>query len=355
MQKSNNNNIIIQLLISPRLRICRYLILLIFTFMISAGFIWHMLDEGLALTPFEQYGGLLFFTLVFSGGSFLNIYVLTPKLLLNNKWIAYFCSLMGVVLLIMAVIILTQTILSGKENFSGDIDYFPMAISFISSTFSFFLLFAGTTTLVLFKRWILDMQQVEELESTTLQLELKLLENQINPHFLFNMLNNANIMIKKDPDIAVHIIAKLEDMLRYQMDDSSREKVYLKEEILFLNDFLELEKTRRDYFSYSILKEGKTNNVQIPPLLFITFVENAIKHNQDSQKASYVHILFQVTEDQLIFICDNSIPQRPSNKQVGGIGLTNIKRRLNLLYKDNYSLKQTKTDTNYKVTLELKL
>lgn len=80
-----------------------------------------------------------------------------------------------------------------------------------------------------------------------------------------------------------------------------------------------------------------------------------MKHNRDSRTTSYVHILFRITKGKLIFMCENSIPQRSVYKEVGGIGLTNIRRRLNLLYKKSYSLEQTETDTSYTVKLELKL
>jgi len=352
--QENNNNIIISLLISPRLRIIRHIILFALLLSISAGFIWFMQEKEQLTGMVEIYGGLLFFSFLFLAGCYLNIYVLTPKLLLRNRSITYICLLLCVVVFIIAAIMVVQTSFPEVDIDIDNLNYLTFAINLLSTTIAIFLLFVGTTTLVLFKYWILDMQQAEELESATLQLELKLLENQINPHFLFNMLNNANIMITKEPDTAIHIIAKLEDMLRYQMDESTREYVYLKEEIDFLNDFLELEKTRRDYFNYTISIDGEPDRIQIPPLLFITFVENAVKHNQDSQ-ASFVHIAFEIKEGKLIFTCENSIPQRPQNKQVGGIGLANIRRRLNLLYKNNYSLEHTKTETDYMVRSELKL
>lgn len=361
MQTDSYNNIFVEILISSRLRVVRHLLLFVCVLLISTGNIWHVIDQGIILTSFQKYGGLLFSTCIAVGGCYLNIYVLIPKLFLKNKWGWYFFSLLGVALLLL-IVFLTISVLAGASKIepdSGDLYYFHLLkgiINILSSTLSFFLLVAGTSTMVLFKNWILDMKQSKELESATLQLELKLLENQINPHFLFNMLNNANIMIRKDPDVALHIIDKLEEMLRYQMSDNIREKVCLREEILFLNDFLEMEKTRRDYFNYTISKEGTLDNIQIAPLLFMTFVENAVKHNQDSKTTSYVHILFKITNDRLIFICENSIPQRPSHKkEVGGIGLANIKRRLDLLYEEDYSLEQSKTDTNYTVKLELKL
>lgn len=320
-----------------------------------------MEEQGFGLSSFEKYGVLLFFAFLFFFACCFNIYVLIPHFLLKNKWWTYFCSLFVVGFSILIFVIVSQTIFAKNNN--GPLDpeivsithLFQGIINIVSSSLAFFFLLVGTSSMVLFKNWILDMRQSEELESATLQLELKLLENQINPHFLFNMLNNANIMIKKDPDEALHIIQKLEEMLRYLMNNNIQEKVLLRKEILFLTDFLELEKTRRDFFNYTVSEEGGSDDIRIHPLLFIAFVENAVKHNQDSQTASYVHILFRIEGCELTFICENSIPQKMANKQTGGIGLANMKRRLDLLYKGNYSLEQSKTDTSYTVKLKLKL
>ncbi|MDU1890335.1 MAG: histidine kinase [Dysgonomonas sp.] len=351
----DTNNLIIQILIGKRFGILRHLILSILIFFVAFGFIWFMLEDGKTMTPLQQYGGFALFYALFMGSCYLNIYILIPRLLLKNKWLIYFCSLLGTVVIVIITIILFQSTVTNLKGYLENSEYLSGIVNLMSSTLSIFLLFAGTTAFTLFKYWILDMQQAEELESATIQLELKLLENQINPHFLFNMLNNANIMIKKDPDIATHIIAKLEDMLRYQMNGSSQDKVYLKKEILFLDDYLELEKTRRDYFSYTINEDNISENIQVPPLLFITFVENAIKHNLDSRAPSYVHIWFKIEEKTLVFICENSVPQKAIAKQTGGIGLANVKRRLDLLYDGNYSLYHDKTDVKYTVKLELKL
>lgn len=357
---NNNNNLIVKLMISPRLRIVRHLILFICILAISAGMVWYVEDEGIHLDPSLKYGGLLFFITIFLGACYINIYILVPRLLLKNKWILFFCSLLGMVVFIIIASILFQEAFF-KSSLVHPVEqdtytsYLSGFVNLLSSTLSIFLLFMGTTTIILFKYWILDMKQSEELKSATLQVELKMLENQINPHFLFNMLNNANIMIKKDPDTASHIIKKLEEMLRYQMDENTGERVYLKEEILFLNDFLELEKTRRDYFSYDITEENGAGDIMIPPLLFITFVENAVKHSQDSRIASYVNISFNKTGQKLIFICENSIPKNSPTQKVGGIGLLNIRRRLDLLFENKYSLEQVKTDAVYTIKLELAL
>lgn len=362
MKASSYNNVIVDLLVSSRYRLLRHSVLFLFVLSLSVGFVYGMQERGWAPLLLEQCLYVFGFAIIFWFGSCLNIYVLTPKLLLRNKWGPFFVSLGVLVFFIILIIFILQiTCIVWDEDpldttHATPYEYFKAVINLSSAFLSFLLLFAGTSSFVLFKYWILDMQQSEELESETLQMELKLLENQINPHFLFNMLNNANIMIKKDPHTALHIIEKLEEMLNYLMNDSLKEKVYLHEEVLFLSDFLELEKTRRDYFDYTVSVDGDMNDKQISPLLFIAFVENAVKHNQDSQTASYVNISFKVSKECLIFICKNSIPANlPNKQQAGGIGLVNIKRRLDLLYKSNYHLEQTKTDVSYTVKLELKL
>ncbi|MDR2917922.1 MAG: histidine kinase [Tannerella sp.] len=313
---------------------------------------WYIQEKD--MNALNKYAGLLFYILIFLGCMYLNIYVLTPRFLLRNKWFIYFSSLIGLVLLFLILMVLVQDLFYEEETKPiQHIDYFVSIVNLLSAVLSLTLFFAGTTTFVLFKYWLINVQKANELQTATLQSELKLLENQINPHFLFNMLNNANIMIHEDPDLASHIIVKLEDMLRYQMNDSTKEKVYLSEDITFLTDYLELEKTRRDYFEYTISQEGNLKDIQIPPLLFITFVENAVKHNLDSEAPSFVHISFKIAGDRLIFRCENSIPLKPNPKKTGGLGLINIKRRLDLLYGNDYVLEQTKTDTIYMVCLEI--
>ena len=170
------------------------------------------------------------------------------------------------------------------------------------------------------------------------------------------MLNNANVLIRKNPAEASKVLFKLEDLLRYQMNDSSRENVSLSSDIRFLNDYLNLEKIRRDKFEYTLIQEGDIDSVWLPPLLFIPFVENAVKHNSDSENPSYVHISFKVRDERLEFQCENSKPAIAKEEgRVGGIGLVNIRRRLTLLYPGHYLLERKETEENYTVILYLDL
>lgn len=353
MEAESKSTLIIDLLMQPRFRILRHAILLMFIFFISSGFAWFLEERVPMITPLGKFLTLILFVIIFQGGCYLNIYVLTPRYLIRNKWGLYFSFLVALVLCVMGFIFLFQELMFKVDDTSEEINYFERVINILSTFLSTSLLFAGTTTFVLFRYWIQNMQQASELQSATLQSELKMLKNQINPHFLFNMLNNANIMIDEDPNIASDILVKLEDLLQYQINDSTQEKVYLRDDINFLTDYLELEKIRRDHFEYKIEKKGDTDSIQVPPLLFITFVENAVKHNSDSLAFSYVKIFFSIEGNKLTFTCENSIPQRPTPKKGGGLGLVNIRRRLDLLYNDNYLLEFKKTEKNYIIYLEL--
>jgi LytS/YehU family sensor histidine kinase len=222
--------------------------------------------------------------------------------------------------------------------------------------FMIMVIVAASTAIKLFQRWIRDTERINELEKVTMQSELEQLKNQINPHFLFNMLNNANVLTQKDPEKASQVLMKLSDLLRYQLYDSTRPKVLLTADIHFLEDFLNLEKIRRDNFESIVDKQGDISGVQVAPLLFIIFVENAVKYSMDSEKKTFIHLHFEVRNEVLYFECTNSkSPGIVIKSDTSGLGLTNVKRRLELLYPGRYALDiKDKADT-FRVTLRIKL
>ena len=125
-------------------------------------------------------------------------------------------------------------------------------------------------------------------------------------------------------------------------------------DIRFLNDYLILEKIRRDNFQFTLRQEGEVDSIWIQPLLFIPFVENAVIHNPDSDNLSYVHIYFTLHDHELSFRCENSKPSVPVKRE-GGIGLANVRRRLELLYGSGYTLEIKDLATTYSVNLRLSL
>lgn len=303
--------------------------------------------------PFGLYTRVIFFfMLIFL--FYTNMYWLIPQFLFKNKYSLYITGIlicMGIVYLIVFTI---MTELKPYVDFR-DVERAkgPSVVPFI---FLVAVLVAASTAIKLFQRWLTDSERINELEKITMQAELEQLKNQINPHFLFNMLNNANVLVQKDPEKASQVLIKLSDFLRYQLYDCARAKVLLTADIHFLSDFLNLEKIRRDNFEIVISKQGELSGVQIAPLLLITFVENAVKHNMDAENGSCVHLHFQVENNWMEFKCVNSKPGIPAEKnENGGLGLTNVKRRLELLYPSKHILLIEDKAKFYTVILKIKL
>ncbi|WP_426278124.1 sensor histidine kinase [Chryseobacterium sp. S-02] len=319
-----------QFLISSKYRIYRHLLLIAIISFVLYNSTPEISEPTLILCSFLL---MLYF----------NMYILVPKLLFKNKNTLYSLSVVGIIIISAIGGYLFNT-LSNK----GDLN-----ISLFSSLIV--VLVAASSSVKLFQKWMVDKQLIDELEKSKTYAELEQLKNQINPHFLFNMLNNANVLTKKDPEKASQILMKLSDLLRYQLYDSTRDKVLLTSDIHFLEDFLNLEKVRRDSFDFLISKEGNLSGVQIPPLLFISFVENAVKHNNDATKSSYVNLFFDVRNDELFFKCINSKPVLKSVNNTGGLGLTNIRRRLELLFPALHYLVIEENSETYCVNLTIKL
>lgn len=340
-----------RILTSDECRLLRHLLLL---------FTVELLALQNTYNGFEGIGSLyanIVNVLFFAGIIYTNIYVLIPRYLFKCKYPLYILSILFIVITGILMLSSLQGNLYQKYGIIADNTENPYSIlHIITAAILITFIMVGSTTIVLFRRWILHGKQIAELEITTMQSELNQLKNQINPHFLFNMLNNANELVRVNPEEASVVLSKLNDLLRYQLNDSTQEKVNLSADIHFLNDYLNLEKIRRDNFSFTISKEGNINQTKIPPLIFITFVENAVKHNTYGENDyPYVSLDFKVHDDELHFVCQNSKPERMERSKVGGLGLINIRKRLDLLFETNYNLEIQDNGRNYKVELILKL
>ncbi len=354
MKKQSNqfrDTLVIDFLVERKFRVWRHLVFLLFFFVLlyNARF-WHDFRE-----EYDQYV-LIFVYVALLVMTYINIYVLVPLFFFRTRYILYFILLiiLGVVGLKM-ISLCFNTIFSGYrisepgvvKNRTGLYEGIMMCIPIILIS----------TTLRLVQKWTRDNVKLAELSNLTLMMELNELRNQINPHFLFNMLNNVKALIRTDPDKASAVIVKLSEFLRYQLYENNEEKTLLTSEIDFLSNFINLEKIRRENFSVGIKTDTDKRTINktfIPPNLFTTFVENAVKHSVDiTEKASYVNIQIEIENGQLYFECRNSQNKDfpiPEN-DYGGLGLGNIKRRLELLYQDQFDLKITSEKNEYIVNL----
>jgi two-component system LytT family sensor kinase len=215
--------------------------------------------------------------------------------------------------------------------------------------FIFIIIFGLSLAYFFLKEWARVEKMRSELAAVQLDTEVKFLKSQVNPHFLFNTLNNLFSMAqKKGDDSLADGISKLSGMMRYMIYESNEEYVPLKKEIEYLEDCIVLNKLR--YADNEALVKFDfpidTSGVNIAPMLFIPFVENAFKHGVVIGKSSEIDISIAVANKQLIFSCTNIIyGVKKMEQEKGGIGLENVKRRLDLLYPGKYKL-FTKTDDN---------
>lgn len=355
METIVTNNSIASFLLERKYHTLRHVLLQLVILLIAIGNFFDAPDK-LNLTADRLYSGLGYFAFL-NMLVYFNAYVLFPRLLAKRKIFSYALTVTGFTLFALVIMMILQTLFYDVAAIhQEETSAVAIFLSIASSLLAIFLFLGGITAILLFKQSVISQQRIHNLRKATSESELMFLKSQINPHFLFNMLNNANILIEEDPGMASYILLRLDELLRYQLNDSLQDKVNLKAEIQFLTNFLELEKTRRDNFSYRISQEGEMNDVEIAPLLFIPFVENAVKYNVTGNNQAYVNLSFCLQGGKLSFSCENPIGiNTVTRKEKGGLGLTNIRRRLELLFGDDYLLKQTQTDEIYTVHLELKV
>lgn len=332
--------------LNPRFRLYRHFIALLVVGTVVFSSFTPFIEPYATYAKLGFFGFLLF---VF----YTNMYIMVPKFLFRNRYRMYTLG----ILFYVALSFVVATIIKNKLSPYRALPFVNKQEGFKIFIFLFIIVMivAASTAIKLFQRWIRDTERINELEKVTMQSELEQLKNQINPHFLFNMLNNANVLTQKDPEKASQVLMKLSDFLRYQLYDSTRPKVLLTADIHFLEDFLNLEKIRRDNFECIVDKQGDISGVQVAPLLFIIFVENAVKYSMDTEKKTFVHLNFEVRNDTLYFGCINSkSPGIVIKSDTSGLGLSNVKRRLELLYPGRYSLEIKDMADTFSVTLKIK-
>ena len=197
--------------------------------------------------------------------------------------------------------------------------------------------------------------QLQEVKQQNAETELVWLKNQLNPHFLFNTLNNISSLVQIDADTAQESITQLSDLLRYALYETNKPEVKLADEVEFMNNFIHLMKLR---FNEKVRVETDFQvpdyPVSIAPMLFISTLENAFKHGVSSHEASFIKAALRVEDAQIIFTCENSnFPKKTDGRTGKGVGIENLQRRLQLLYPERSSYAQTLTDGVYRVEIRL--
>ncbi len=304
----------------------------------------------------------------------VNNFLLVPKLLFKEKYTGYLLACIG---LIVVSVILNDFVFDTIRSYNSPLNDFPRhefkhgggpphgirhggpppGFFNIGQIMISFLLIGFNTGVKIFIRYTETQMQQSEKEKQHLFTELAFLKYQISPHFFMNTLNNIHSLVDIDGERAKDAIVKLSKMMRYLLYESEPEKVSLKKEIEFMESYIELMRLRYDEneFNISFIYPQQTDNIKVPAFLYLSFIENAFKHGILSTGKSFVRLNFSIRQNNcLSFSMENSIGSyKESIKEASGIGIENIKKRLNILYKENYLLEIKEEDAIFKVLLDI--
>lgn len=281
---------------------------------------------------------------------YFNLYYLIPKFAIKDKLIHYVVFTALTLSIVCCINVYQESLYyETEEDFSIAWSLYYTALFTLS-------VLAPAIAIKIAKYFYEESQRSTELEKTGLKAELSYLKKQINPHFLFNSLNNIYIMSKEKSNKTPETILQISDLMRYQTYDAAKEKVKLSKEIEFLDNYLKLEQIRRDHLEIKSSVVGNVESILIEPLLFLPFVENACKYSAktDGTKEE-IHINWTKDDTQLNFSIDNEKGHIPRRTESSGFGLDNVKKRLELLYPSMHTLNITESDSLYSVDLRIEI
>jgi len=221
------------------------------------------------------------------------------------------------------------------------------------------VIFTVITTMVLklVKQWYSDQKTTKDLQQEQLQTELKFLKSQINPHFLFNSLNNLYALTLSKSDSAPEVVLRLSNILRYILYESNEGYVSVRKEMEHVKDYVAVEKLRLGMgVTIDIDIDDAIQDDPVEPMLFLTLVENAFKHSEDIlPEKRFIRIHAKSLDTGFRFLIENTFSPSKRGSETGGIGLENIKKRLNLIYPNQHDIKSSTADGVYRVDLIIKL
>jgi len=287
---------------------------------------------------------------------YMNAYFLIPRYFLAKKIEKY---ILIIVACIPAVFLIKFAYAEILHHYilNDNRPPFNLARMFYGSLFPSLFVLALSTTMRITNEWFKTEKQKKEMENEKLISELAFLKSQVNPHFLFNILNNICSLARKKSDHTEDAIIKLSQIMRYMLYESKDEKVSLEKEVEYLQNYIELQRLRiSDSVAISFQIEGRPETRMIEPMLLIPFVENAFKHGISYLEESRIEINLRINQDTIWFRVVNNVVKRPADAIYveSGIGLKNVLRRLDLLYPSAHDIKIQEDGVTYLAELTIK-
>lgn len=347
------NNPGMKYLLLPKYRLLRHLVYIAFicTFWVLYGWRYIVSLQPVAILQLAAYA-LSYVVIIY-----LNLQWLMPRFLYRNKIWQYLA--ITYLTFVAGYIIQDAIYMENWEQFQNDFYLDGARLRDMGiNAITFIMFLAVGWAFRTFKMWLTGEHRIQQLQAETLQAELSNLKNQVNPHFLFNTFNNLYVTSKTNPDKVPDMILDLADLMRYQLEECSREKVPLKSEITYIKNFIGIEKVRKDKALIKFSVKGKTDGIMVEPLLFVTLVENAFKHGLGKLEEGYVFITFSTRNDNELHLTvkNNKPAEQMNGKMQGhGIGLANLKKRLNLGYPGRHRLEIVETEDEFIANLQLQV
>ena len=308
----------------------------------------------------------------------INVYLLVPRLLLEKRYTKYFGFTFGLISLIIVINLFVQIgpkpqgqpvfnrpsteirpqPISQDQNFEPRREPRPPLMVFVDNFVICILIIGAGTATKLITKWLDEEKLRMDIEKEQLQTNLTLLRNQVSPHFFMNTLNNIHTLVDINTESAKDALVRLSTLMRYFLYDSARGQIELRKEVEFIKSFISLMELRfSDEVDVQLVIPDNIPEVRIPPMLFISFLENAFKHGVRYPIKSFIYFELQVNGSILDCTVKNS--RHPAvevpHDEYSGIGLKNIKKSLQLLYGDDYKLIIAENEKTYEVNLTIPL
>ena len=313
--------------------------------------------DGSQMT-WNRYLGYVFVPVTFMIVFYVNYFIFIDRLLFRKRLIQFLlANLVFFVLLNFLLDFWHEYYFANLVNDGGHAGGGPPKMMFILRDVMMMALTAALSVAIrMTENWYVIEGEKKELEKARSEAELQNLKSQLNPHFLFNTLNNIYSLIAIDPDRAQYAVHDLSRLLRHVLYEDNQQFVSLDHELVFMRSYIELMSLRlSDKVELQVDMPEDGMGIMISPLLFITLIENAFKHGVSPSEKSFIHIHFRIGEGVIGCHIENSdFPKKDNDRSGSGIGLENLKKRLDLLYPGRYTLKVGKEEKRFVAELEIR-
>jgi len=288
---------------------------------------------------------------------YINIYYLYPKYILKKKYMSYILNF--IIALCVFYVVRTELIYFFiNENVWPESESPQKAYAFNHILVVFMIGIydvALVTTIKLTADWVFERKKIEQLREVQLRTELKFLRTQLQPHFFFNTLNSLYALTLKKSDDAPRLVIKLSDLMQYVLYEVKSSKASLLQEINHINNYIDIEYLRfKDRVEFEMDITGDIEDVEVPPLLFLSFIENCFKHGLVDNENIKIKMSFEmVNKNYLMFKLTNNFNPKVNRDNKQGIGIANSKRRLNLLFSNDFELETKIKEDTYNLFLKI--